>query len=141
MTNTIGKFVRGAPAFTEEKLTPMLASHVKDGGLERKVVKTMNKDHKNVEESLKGWADVINLHRKSMMEAEKELAKTCKDTSTNVRTASNHLGEALTRMEKVCNFDKLERYVGLLERASTAIDSLAVLEKAGKLDKIFSALK
>ena len=36
---------------------------------------------------------------------------------------------------------RLERYVELLERAAVAMNSLAELEKTGKLEKIAGALK
>jgi hypothetical protein len=45
------------------------------------------------------------------------------------------------KVEKTANFSNLERYVNLLERAATAMSTLAELEKEGKLDKISSALK
>ena len=41
----------------------------------------------------------------------------------------------------MANFERLERYVELLERASQAMSVLAELEKNGKLEKIANAIK
>ena len=51
------------------------------------------------------------------------------------------MSEGLSRIEKQANFDNLERYVTLLERANVALSALAELEKNGKLNKISEALK
>jgi hypothetical protein len=51
------------------------------------------------------------------------------------------MASGLIKMEKSANFNNLERYVSLLERAASAMQTLADLEKAGKLDKIAGALK
>ena len=42
---------------------------------------------------------------------------------------------------EVANFERLERYVELLERAAQAMSVLAELEKNGKLEKIANAIK
>lgn len=64
-----------------------------------------------------------------------------KKASGSVRDSASKLAEGLLRIEKSANFDRLERYVDLLERAAKAMDSLAELEKTGKLEKIANAIK
>ena len=66
---------------------------------------------------------------------------TAKNASAKVRDASEKLSVGLQRIEKLANFDRLERYVELLERAYIAIDALARLEGAGKLEKIAAAIR
>lgn len=70
-----------------------------------------------------------------------EFVEKSKKASGDIRDATHKLAEGLARIEKTANFDRLERYVLLLERAATAMDSLAELEKSGKLEKIANALK
>lgn len=70
-----------------------------------------------------------------------ELQANIKKVSGNVRKAADDLASGLMKVEKTANFANLERYVSLLERAATAMSTLAELEKSGKLDKISSALK
>jgi methyl-accepting chemotaxis protein len=64
-----------------------------------------------------------------------------KNVSGAVRESSEKLAQGLARIEKAANFDRLERYVTLLERAATAMNTLAQLEAEGKLEKIAGALK
>ena len=64
-----------------------------------------------------------------------------KKVSGNVRKAADDLSAGLAKVEKTANFANLEKYVALLERAATAMSTLAELEKAGKLEKIAGALK
>ena len=64
-----------------------------------------------------------------------------KKASSNVRKAADDLSSGLAKVEKQANFNNLERYVVLLERAATAMSTLSELEKTGKLDKIAGALK
>jgi multidrug resistance efflux pump len=70
-----------------------------------------------------------------------ELAAVAKKTSGDVRKAADDLASGLLKVEKTANFSNLERYVNLLERAATAMQSLSELEKNGKLEKIAGALK
>ena len=72
---------------------------------------------------------------------ESNLAEATKKVSGSVRKSANELGEGLLKVEKMADFNKLERYVGLLERAAVAFESLAELEKTGKLEKIALAIK
>ena len=77
----------------------------------------------------------------ALMITTEELQTNIKTVSGNVRKAADDLAAGLTKVEKTANFANLERYVNLLERAATAMSTLAELEKEGKLDKISSALK
>jgi hypothetical protein len=68
-------------------------------------------------------------------------AKQAKTASGGVRDAADKLAAGLSRIEKAANFDRLERYVELLERAAKAMETLAVLEQSGRLDKIAAAIR
>lgn len=71
----------------------------------------------------------------------KKFTEQAKTASGGVRDAADKLANGLLKIEKAANFDKLERYVELLERAAKAMEVLAELEKSGKLDKIAGALR
>lgn len=77
----------------------------------------------------------------NLMDTADELQTNIKKVSGNVRKAADDLASGLVKMEKTANFSNLERYVTLLERAATALATLAELEKEGKLNKITTALK
>lgn len=85
--------------------------------------------------------DRFNHMLEQLMATERNMSDQTKKVSGNVRKAANELGEGLMRINKTADFDKLERYVQLLERAAAAMTDLAELENTGKLNKIMSALK
>ena len=58
-----------------------------------------------------------------------------------IKNASENIGQGIARIEKAANFDRLERYVTLIERAAAAMNMLHDLEKTGKLEKISKALQ
>lgn len=70
-----------------------------------------------------------------------ELENQCKKISGSVRESADKLGNGLLRVEKMADFNKLERYVDLLERAANAFNQLAELEKTGKLEKIAASIR
>ena len=73
--------------------------------------------------------------------AEKNAAEGVKKISGKVRDSTQKLSDGLSKIEKLANFDRLEKYVLLLERADKAISSLAKLEETGKLQKIAAAVR
>ena len=77
----------------------------------------------------------------SFMSTHQVFAESVKKTSSQVRESADKLMNGLQKVEKTADFNRLERYVDLLERAAVAMNSLAELEKQGKLEKIASALK
>ena len=71
----------------------------------------------------------------------KKFTEQAKNASGGVRDAADKLAAGLNKIEKAANFDRLERYVELLERAAKAMELLATLEQSGKLEKIAGALR
>ena len=70
-----------------------------------------------------------------------QLQASAKKASGDVRKSADDLAQGLIKVQKQADFNNLTRYVELLERAATAMTTLAELEKAGKLQKIAGALK
>ena len=69
------------------------------------------------------------------------LEETAKKVSGSVREQADKLASGLAKVEKAADFDKLERYVVLLERAALAFSTLADLEKTGRLEKIAASIR
>lgn len=76
-----------------------------------------------------------------LLESEQAVSEQTKKVSGNVRKAANELGEGLVKIQKIADFDKLQRYTELLERCAQAISVLAELEQSGKLNKVINAVK
>ena len=51
------------------------------------------------------------------------------------------MASGLSKIEKSADMARLQGYVELLERAATAMNALAELEKTGKLEKIANSLR
>ena len=76
-----------------------------------------------------------------LVSAEQGMSEQTKKISGSIRASEEKLAQGLSRIEKAANFDRLERYVGLLERAATAMRLLSELEASGKLEKIAGAIR
>lgn len=103
---------------------------------------------KNVSNQIEEATAIINDAQKKFNHAleaflttERKFVDATKQASSQVRESADKLMNGLQKVEKTADFSRLEKYVDLLERASVAMNSLAELEKQGKLEKIASALK
>jgi hypothetical protein len=106
-----------------------------------KRAKRMSKDIDGAASLMNSATKVYNTAINRMIETEERLTESTKQVSSKVREAADKLGSGLARVEKQANFDRLERYVELLERAESAFSALAELEKSGKLEKIAQAVR
>jgi hypothetical protein len=103
--------------------------------------KMISTDYEKASEIAETAEKMFKRNVSNLMDTADELQTNIKKVSGNVRKAADDLASGLVKMEKTANFSNLERYVTLLERAATALATLAELEKEGKLNKITAALK
>ena len=101
----------------------------------------VNADYEKASEILTEAEKLFRRNSDNFMRTTEELQTNIKKVSGGIRKAADDLASGLSKVEKTANFANLERYVLLLERAATAMSTLAELEKEGKLNKISSALK
>ena len=129
------------PAFTREKVYTHYLGRIKVGTFFRQVEKDMVSEVEKAVESVEKVTERFVKSVDAMGRRSDDAVATAKNASAKVRDASEKLSVGLQRIEKLANFDRLERYVELLERAYIAIDALARLEGAGKLEKIAAAIR
>jgi hypothetical protein len=106
--------------------------------------KTSNNMSKDIENAIEKTDKVTNEFSKSLDRLkyiESSFVEQSKKAASSVKDASEKIAQGIIRIEKQANFDKLERYVLLIERAAEGMERLAELEKTGKLEKIIEALK
>lgn len=72
---------------------------------------------------------------------ENRLSEESKRVAGAVKASADRMGQGIDRLQKAADFERLERYVALLERAAVAMQSLAELEASGRLEKIASAIR
>lgn len=77
----------------------------------------------------------------ALFKAQADVSVQTKKVTGELRDHHQKLGDALSKVSAAADFPKLEKYVALLERAASAMQILAELEKSGHLVKISSALR
>ncbi len=104
-------------------------------------VKTMSKDIQEASDLIGEFTQMLDSSLQKMQKTEQNIAEQSKKVSGSVRKSAHDLMTGMASIEKMANFDKLERYVILLERTASAMSVLSDLEKAGKLEKLMSVMK
>jgi hypothetical protein len=100
----------------------------------------MSKDLDKASDKVELYKSNLNRAMNDLVNTEKEMTEKTKLVAGKVKDATQKLSDGVKKVESVANFDKLERYVSLLERAEKSMLALAELDKSGKLEKIARAL-
>ena len=134
---------RNGPGWSVQRVTQAIATELvsETGTYITRKAKMISTDYEKASEIAETAEKMFKRNASNLMGAADELQANIKKVSGNVRKAADDLASGLIKMEKTANFSNLERYVTLLERAATALSTLAELEKEGKLNKITTALK
>jgi len=103
--------------------------------------KSMSTDYETASKIANEATKMFKKSHSDLIEITIDLQESAKKASGSVRKSADDLAQGLLKVQKQADFNNLTRYVELLERAATAMTTLAELEKAGKLQKIAGALK
>lgn len=128
---------KDGPAYHEADVLKAQANHIDENGVKISAPDLYKRTAKVLDDS----SQMLKTASERFMTLERDLSQSTKLACGRVRSAAEDLVNGLAKCEKQANFDRLERYVSLLERAAQAMSTLADLEKSGKLDKISNALK
>jgi len=101
----------------------------------------MNTDYEAASKIAEEATKMFKKSHNDLLQVTGELQESAKKASGSVRKSADDLAQGLLKVQKQADFNNLNRYVELLERAAAAMTTLAELEKAGKLEKIAGALK
>ena len=135
----VAKYDREGPMFATNDVVKSLAAMINTNELFERKAKMMTPDIQKAETHLD---DAITRFKKQYTErTEASFITDAKKVVGNVKDAEEKLLQGLARVEKAANFERLNRYVELLERAASAMNQLAELEKEGRLDKIANAIR
>ena len=133
---------RHGALYATKNVVEIILQEVKHG--DTYFMRMRKKVNTEIEEAVNSVEDETKMFTNALGNLQKQqdlLVEATKKASGSVRKSANELADGLLKVEKAADFNKLERYVELLERAATAFESLAELEKSGKLEKIASAIK
>ncbi len=129
-------------AFNSEDLSAVIAKEtVINNGVVKRKENAMKEQFETAESSLEDSRKRFEHTLNKLLVSEQAVSEQTKRVSGNVRKAANELGEGMIKIQKLADFDKLERYTELLERCAQAITILAELEQNGKLSKVINAVK
>lgn len=138
----VAGYQHGEPMFDVKNIRAVVVQAINNGQYfytER--TKKMNDDLRKASDMLDEADKLLNDRLNKYKATQEKITDQTKQISGALRDSTQKMSEGLSRIEKQANFDNLERYVALLERANVALSSLAELEKNGKLNKISEALK
>ena len=138
----VAGYQHGEPMFDVKNIRAVVVQAINNGQYfytER--TKKMNDDLRKASDMLDEADKLLNDRLNKYRATQEKIVDQTKQISGALRDSTQKMSEGLSRIEKQANFDNLERYVILLERANVALSALAELEKNGKLNKISEALK
>jgi hypothetical protein len=135
---------KDGPRFSMNNLMDVSAhevAHEESSGFIKRTAQGTATDYDRANKVLEDARAMFIKNSDALRTSADSIANTAKKASQDVRKAADDMASGLLRIEKQANFNNLERYVGLLERAATAMQTLAELEKSGRLEKIAASLK
>lgn len=130
----------GDAYFDSVDLVLMSAKSINEGNFFSRRT-TMTEDLKHAEEVVGKAIESLGIKTGEFFEIEKKISENSKICSGKIRDATQKISDSFKKLENISNFDKLERMIVLLERASDAMERLEKLQATGKLDKILAAIK
>ena len=137
------KIDKHGPAWATDKVITQVANEINSptGFFLKRISKTMQIDHDNANNITNEANQMFQKTLSELLKTTDNLQASTKKVSGSVRKAADELGRGLIKVQQQADFNNLERYVLLLERAASAMSALAELEKTGKLEKIAAAIK
>jgi len=135
------KYDKDGPLFSKKDITEAAIGNTLAEGMVSQKAKFKANDIDKATAIIDKATALFTAASDTLLEEEDKLLRNAKVVSSSVRSSTNKLRDGLLRIEAQANFNKLEAYVVLLERANTALQGLAALEQEGTLQKIAGALK
>jgi predicted nucleic acid-binding Zn-ribbon protein len=129
------------PMFSKKEVDLVAAKLINTDSFFYTKGKNMTTDLNKATELLDDSVERFTIALNKFNNLESKFKDDSKKVSSSVKDAEEKLIQGISRVEKAANFERLERYVILLERASQSMMQLAELQKDGRLEKIANAIK
>jgi hypothetical protein len=137
----VARVDRHGPAFVKSDVIKVIVTAIENDKYFFRRVKDMSKDVDDAASRISEMTANYSRALSDFFDLEAQLSGQTKKVSGSIKDAAEKIGQGIQRVEKAANFDRLEKYVSLLERAAAAMRDLSEIESSGKLDKIANALK
>jgi hypothetical protein len=118
-----------------------VVKHIQTNNYFKRRAKIMTKDLEEATNLINESTNFLETSIEKLLKTENDLMDKSKKVSGSVRKSAHDLMTGMAAIEKMANFDKLERYVMLLERTASAMTILSDLDKDGKLEKLMTVIK
>jgi hypothetical protein len=118
-----------------------VVNHIQTNNYFKRRAKIMTKDLEEATNLINESTSFLETSIEKLLKTENDLMDKSKKVSGAVRKSAHDLMTGMAAIEKMANFDKLERYVMLLERTASAMTILSDLDKDGKLEKLMTVIK
>jgi hypothetical protein len=118
-----------------------VVNHIQTNNYFKRRAKIMTKDLEEATNLINESTSFLETSIEKLLKTENDLMDKSKKVSGSVRKSAHDLMTGMAAIEKMANFDKLERYVMLLERTASAMTILSDLDKDGKLEKLMTVIK
>tara|TARA_R110000868_G_scaffold215445_2_gene465612 strand:- start:527 stop:985 length:459 start_codon:yes stop_codon:yes gene_type:complete len=118
-----------------------VVTHIQTHHYFKRRAKIMTKDLEEATNLINESTSFLEVSIEKLLKTENDLMDKSKKVSGSVRKSAHDLMTGMAAIEKMANFDKLERYVMLLERTASAMTILSELDKNGKLEKLMTVIK
>ena len=118
-----------------------VVKHIHTNNYFKRRAKIMTKELEDAKNLIDESTSFLETSIEKLLKTENHLMDQSKKVSGSVRKSAHDLMTGMAAIEKMANFDKLERYVVLLERTASAMTILSELDKDGKLEKLMSVIK
>lgn len=137
------KYDKHGPLFSAEQVTANYVSRTNSGTFfdNKMGHKAMTKEIESATDILNSALKVFEETVERVVKAEQNAHIKTREVTGKIKDTTQKLSDGLAKIESRANFDRLERYVDLLERAEKSMRSLAELQATGKLDKIAAAIR
>lgn len=135
-------FDKGGPYYKASTVRGLIITEISKGNsFQNRKAKAMSEKIIEASNAIDDAERIFNNALNNLIKSEQRITESSRKVSGNVRQAANDLASGLKKIEQQANFDRLEKFVVLLERASIAMNHLAELEANGKLEKIAQAIR
>jgi hypothetical protein len=132
----------GVPkSYSVEAVESCLMEEVENGFIEKAKIGGFTPRIEIASNSVKSFTGLLVNAMDEFNVAELKLTESIKKSSGTIKDSAHRLKDGLEKVEKIADFEKLEKMACTLERISNSLSILAELAEAGKLSRIIDSIK
>ena len=131
------------PGFSGGAVNALLISELASDSESNVIIRKVKDMTPKITEALdvmEGSIDKVEELNKRLLNSEKSVAESSKKAVSKVKSSVNEISDSVAKIEKIANFDKLERYSKTLMEIADSLERISLLQNDGRLDGVIKAL-